>query len=56
MKDLFSKNICRYRKEKNLTQEEFSKLLGISFQAVSKWERGQTMPDISLLPEISKVL
>jgi tellurite methyltransferase len=56
MDDLFAKNIHRYRKERNLTQEEFSKLIGISFQAVSKWERGYTMPDIALLPKISKIL
>lgn len=56
MREIFAKNINRYRKEKRLTQEGLAQKLGISFQAVSKWENEQAMPDITLLPEISKVL
>ncbi|MEG6520436.1 helix-turn-helix domain-containing protein [Desulfotomaculum sp. 1211_IL3151] len=56
MKDKFAKNINRYRKEKGLTQEGLAEKLGITYQAVSKWENAQAMPDITLLPEISKVL
>lgn len=56
MKEVLARNINRYRKDKGLTQEELAKLLGVSFQAVSKWENAQTMPDISLLPELSKAL
>lgn len=56
MKDKLAKNIYRYRKEKGLTQEELAKKLGLTFQAVSKWENAQTMPDISLLPILSNVL
>jgi tellurite methyltransferase len=51
-----ARNIGRYRKERGLTQEELAQILGLTFQAVSKWENAQTMPDISLLPELSKAL
>lgn len=56
MKEQLAKNINRYRKEKGLTQEGLAQKLGLTFQAVSKWENSQTMPDISLLPELSRVL
>ena len=48
--------IAKKRKALNLTQEEFSQLLGVTAQAVSKWENDASCPDIMLLPEISKVL
>ncbi len=47
----FIKNL---RKEKNLTQKELADLLGVTYQAVSKWERGLNIPDISILQEISR--
>lgn len=56
MKGELAKNICRYRKEKELTQEELARKLGVTFQAVSKWETSQTLPDITLLPGLSKIL
>ena len=56
MKDELSKNIFRYRKEKGLTQEDLAKKLGLTFQAVSKWETAQTLPDITLLPRLSQIL
>ncbi len=43
-------NIKRLRMEKQITQEELSVVMGVSCAAVSKWERGDTLPDISLLP------
>lgn len=46
-------NIKRLRLEKGITQEQLSEILGVSSVAVSKWERGETMPDISLLPKIA---
>lgn len=48
--------IARYRRQKNLTQMSLADNLGISFQAVSNWERGESMPDISKLGELSQVL
>lgn len=48
-----SENIKRLRREKNLTQEALADFLGISFQAVSKWECGDAYPDITLLPVIA---
>lgn len=49
----FGENIKRLRKEKNLTQESFANMIGVSFQAVSKWEREECYPDITLLPLIA---
>jgi len=49
----FSENIKRLRREHDLTQEAIADFLGISFQAVSKWERGESYPDIEMLPEIA---
>lgn len=48
--------IAKRRKALNFTQEEFSQILGVTAQAVSKWENDASCPDIMLLPEISKVL
>ncbi len=42
-------NIKRLRKAKSVTQEQIAEVLGVSVTAVSKWERGETYPDISLL-------
>lgn len=41
------------RKEKNISQEVLANYLGVSFQAVSKWETGSTMPDVILIPAIA---
>ena len=47
--------ILYLRKEKGLTQKQLADMLNISDRAVSKWERGLGMPDISLMPEISEI-
>ena len=44
------------RKEKGLTQIELANKLGITNQAISKWERGKNCPDISLLKDLCKIL
>lgn len=49
------KYIRDIRKKNNLTQQELADKLGVSFQAVSKWERGICLPDIYILREISKL-
>lgn len=55
----YSKNIARniqnIRRQKGLTQDMLAESLGVTFQAVSKWENEQNCPDISLLPQIAKV-
>lgn len=56
MKEKLAKNICRYRKEKEMTQDELARKLGLTFQAVSKWETAQTLPDITQLPKLSQIL
>ncbi|MTI82373.1 MAG: methyltransferase domain-containing protein [Firmicutes bacterium] len=56
MQNKFAKNIKRYRKEKGLTQEGLAQQLGVTYQAVSKWENAQAMPDIAFLPKLSYVL
>ena len=47
--------IARLRKSHNMTQLELADKIGISFQAVSNWERGNSMPDISKLPELASL-
>ena len=50
------KRIAALRKEKGLTQEELATHMGVSPQAVSKWENDQTCPDISALPKLARLL
>lgn len=50
------KFIAEKRKEKNLTQEQLAEKLGVSINAVSKWERGICLMDMSLLKPLSKIL
>lgn len=50
------KKIAALRREKGLKQDELAGMLSVSPQAVSKWENDQTCPDISLLPELAKIL
>jgi transcriptional regulator with XRE-family HTH domain len=50
-----SENLKYLRKEKDLTQEEVAEMIGVSAQSVSKWERGDTLPDITLLPALANL-
>ncbi len=52
----FGKYVSEQRKKAGLTQESFAARLGITPQAVSKWETGVGYPDITLFPEIARVL
>lgn len=48
-----SENLIRLRHEKKITQEELANFLGITKASVSKWETGQSTPDILLLPQLA---
>ena len=48
--------IKAYRNENNLSLKEFGKLLGVSAQAVCKWEQNTCYPDIIFLPHLAKIL
>ncbi|MDR1668472.1 MAG: helix-turn-helix domain-containing protein [Oscillospiraceae bacterium] len=50
-----AENLKAMRKGKDLTQEEVAEFLGLSPQSVSKWERGDTYPDITLLPALANL-
>ena len=47
--------IARLRKEKGLTQEELATTLGVSNQAVSKWEAGKCYPDLEWIPALARL-
>ena len=48
--------LVRLRKENHLSQEELAARIGVSRQAVSKWERGLGYPDVSLINDLSSIL
>ena len=50
------RQIADLRKAKGITQSELGERIGVSFQAVSKWERGECLPDTVLLPDLAKIL
>ena len=56
MQNTMGETICQYRQLRKLSQEEFASRIGVTAQAVSKWERGNGLPDVSLLSGICKVL
>ena len=56
MNESIGNRISKYRKAKGLTQEELAAMLGVSSQAVSKWENDASCPDISLLPQLCRIL
>ena len=50
----FAQNFKQFRRDADLTQEEIATALGVSPQAISRWETGATYPDIELLPIIAE--
>ena len=48
--------IKAYRNENNLSLKEFGKLIGVSAQAVCKWEQNICYPDIVFLPHLARIL
>lgn len=52
---LIGKRIKELRTERKMTQEQLADLVGVSFQAVSKWENGIALPDITLVPRLARI-
>ena len=50
----YGKKIAHLRKSKNMTQEELGKVLSVTYQAVSKWERDESLPDFEMMSRIAK--
>lgn len=54
MEQTLGKRIMGYRKQLGLTQEQLAERLGVTAQAVSKWENDQSCPDITMLPKLAE--
>jgi len=54
MKLYIGENLKKLRMKKNVTQEMVAEYLGVTYQAVSRWENGAAYPDIELLPELAR--
>ena len=54
--ETMGKRIAAFRKRRGLTQDQLAEQLGISAQAVSKWETDLSCPDIGLLPQLAEIL
>ena len=48
--------IKAYRREENLSQQKFGNLIGVSAQAVYKWEQNVCCPDIMFLPQLARIM
>ena len=55
VKDIVAKNIHELRKKNNMTQLELAEKLNYSDKTVSKWEKGENSPDITVLVEIANI-
>lgn len=55
MNNTISKNLKRLRISKHFTQEQAAEYLGVSAQSISRWECGNTLPDILMLPKIAEL-
>lgn len=47
-------NIRKYRRKKGLSQQDLADIIGVSHQAISKWERGENYPDLLSLVSLSQ--
>jgi len=52
---ILAQNIKKYRLKSGITQEELASRLGVTYQAVSKWENEKAAPDISFLPDMAEI-
>ena len=55
MDQTLGKRISAHRKQLGLTQDQLAEKLGVTAQAVSKWENDQSCPDISMLPKLAEI-
>ncbi len=55
IKEIIAENLLRFRTQANLTQAQLAELLNYSDKAVSKWERGESVPDIRVLIQIAGI-
>jgi len=56
LKNIIADNIVLLRKEKGLTQAQLAERLNYSDKAVSKWERGESLPDVAVLKSLAEIL
>jgi transcriptional regulator with XRE-family HTH domain len=56
MSNQFGDNLKKIRTEKNMTQADLGKLIFLSAQAISKWEKGESSPDVDMISQLAKVL
>lgn len=55
LNEIIAKNISDYRKMNGLTQSQLAEKLNFSDKSISKWERGESIPDVSVLMQMSKI-
>ena len=55
IKEIIAENLLRFRTQANLTQAQLAEMLNYSDKAVSKWERGESIPDIRVLMQIAGI-
>ena len=51
----FSENLQFYRKKADMTQEELAERMEVSRQTISKWELGQSLPDLDFIAQLSEI-
>ena len=56
IQERFGAKLAEYRRNKNFTQEELANRLGVTPQALSKWEKGLSSPDIAMVSSICMML